>query len=260
MVHAPPHPQIAGVHRFHGRRNAGRLSGLVARIRDVFLSRRGAADGTDARCLAEHRDDFFCARDCRTNSRYRRDARELCVLRRPDDPRIRSRGHRGQPVREWPGQLADLRCRSLRDRGGVCGGTRQPRHRIRHSLSLPRYRGGLCQSKAHQSIVAGAGAGAAGGCVLFDLSRAGADGVVGKHDYRKPGSRHSAPVAGYCHERHRRGAWPAAQHPCGAALAQPLPTHWPAPDQEPRSSRKCARPGSNSPPLPMPRRWSRTSA
>ena len=87
--------------------------------------------------------------------------------------------------------------------------------------------------KAHSSVVAGARAGAAGGCVLFDLSRAGADGVAGKHDYRKPGPRHSVAVAGYCHERHRRGAWLAAQYPCGAAFARPLPTHWPAPNSSP---------------------------
>ena len=43
----------------------------------------------------------------RTNPGYRRGARELCVLRRSDDPRIRSRGHRGQHLREWPGRLAD---------------------------------------------------------------------------------------------------------------------------------------------------------
>ena len=37
---------------FHGWRNAGRLCRLVARIRDVFLSRRGVADGGNARALA----------------------------------------------------------------------------------------------------------------------------------------------------------------------------------------------------------------
>ena len=162
----------------------------------------------------------------RTNPGRWRSARKLRVLRRSDDPRIRARRHRRQRVRQWPDRLADARCRGLCDRGGAGERSREPRHRVRRPCGLPGRGGGLGQPQAHRSVMAGARAGAARRCVLFDLSGAGGDGVAGKRGCRGPVPGDSAAAAAHCHKLHRRGARPRSQHPGGAAVAQTLPAPW----------------------------------
>ena len=122
--------------------------------------------------------------------------------------------------------LADARCRGLCGRGGAGGRSLEPRHRVRRSRGLPGRGGGLGKPKAHRSVMAGACAGAARRCVVFDLSRTGGDGIAGKRGCRRLDPSDPAAAAAHCHKLHRRGARPRAQHFCGAAVAQTLPKSW----------------------------------